>query len=478
MLRHVVAAVSLLSLAAGVSARAPQPATHDILIRNVTVIDGTGSAPRGPLSVLVADGRIAAIDSPAAIAPPEGALVIDGTGQFLIPGLIDMHAHVTLGPVRVEIADGVPAMRLEQEPALPATSFDLLLEHGITTIRDPGGDTERVVALRDEIAAGLRAGPRMFVAGNVIDRTPFEGLVENFADEAELRALIRAQAADGVDFVKLYVTLTPDLMAAAVDEAHRAGVGTIAHTLMTSWTDAARAGLDGIVHILPGNPGLLPEEARDQYMHDMTTGTQFMFTWFEYVDLDGPAIQEMIAALAEHSVTVDPTLVMWETVVRGDDPEVVQSPWLGRVPGSMLENWQTTFNMNPGWVAADFERGREAFTTALDLTRRLHEAGVLLTAGTDANNPWVVPGVSLHRELELLVDAGIPALDVLTIATRNGAMVLGILDEVGTIEEGKVADLVLLAENPAADISASSSIVEVLQGGLLQARTARAGATH
>ncbi|NKB86961.1 MAG: amidohydrolase family protein [Acidobacteria bacterium] len=447
------------------SAFAVPQASVDLVIENVTVIDGTGAAPRGPLDVLVADGKIVALEDTGTGETLASARRVDGTGRFLIPGLIDMHAHVSLGPVRMEMNDGVPAMRLEPEPAVPVTSFDLLLEHGVTTIRDPGGATEQVVALRDAQRRGDLQAPDMYVAGNVIDRTAFEGLTETFADETELRGIIRAQAAAGVDFVKLYVTLTPDLMAAAVDEAHRAGVKTVAHTLMTSWTDAAELGLDAIVHILPGSPELLPEAQRPAYMQYMVGGTQFMFTWFEYVDLDGPEITQMVEALVANDVTADPTLVMWETMVRGDDPEVVESPWLSRVPSSMLENWQTTFNMNPGWSAADFERGRAALPVALELAKRLHEAGVVLTAGTDANNPWVVPGASLHRELELLVEAGIPELEVLRIATHNGAQVLGELDQFGTVEPGKRADLVLLEADPSADIRATRRIAQVYQAG-------------
>lgn len=415
--------------------------------------------------MLILDGRIAQIDRPSEVHPPPSAEVIDGSGRFLIPGLIDTHAHVTLGPVRIEVNEGTPSMSIESDAHVTAASLALLLEYGITTIRDPGGHTARLVALRDEIADGRRLGPRMLVAGHVLDRTPFEGLTETFVTEDELRALVRKQAEAGVDFVKLYVTVTPDLMEGAIDEAQQAGVGTIAHTLLTSWTDAARAGLDSLVHILPGNAALLPEATRPAYLRDMTRGTQFMFTWFDYVDLESPPIREMVDALVQHEVTVDPTLVMWETMVRGDDPIVTASPWLNRVPEAMVENWRTTFNMNLGWTPADYERGRTAFKQALQLARRLHDAGVVLTAGTDANNPWVVPGVSLHRELELLVEAGIPPLAVLAIATRNGAQLLGILDEVGTVEVGKVADLVLLDENPAVNISATRAIVAVVQGG-------------
>ncbi len=339
-----------------------------------------------------------------------------------------------------------------------------VVEVGVTTVRDPGGDAATLVQLRDEIASGTRAGPRMRVAGSVIDRTAFAGLTVQITDEASLRAEVRRQAEAGVDMVKLYVTLTPDLIAAGVDEAHRQGIPAVAHTLLTTWTDAARAGLDGIVHILPGSAELLPAERRAQFAQEMA-GTQFLFTWFEHVDLDSAEIREMIDALVKHEVTVDPTLVMWETIVRGDDDAVIHSADLRLAAPSMVENWRSSFTMNPGWQATDFERGRAAFGQALAFARLLHVSGVVLTAGTDANNPWVVAGASLHRELELLVQAGIPPLEVISIATRNGAQVLGLLDEVGTIEVGKVADVLLLGSDPALDISATRDIVTVIQGG-------------
>jgi hypothetical protein len=173
----------------------------------------------------------------------------------------------------------------------------------------------------------------------------------------------------------------------------------------------------------------------------------------------------MIAALVEAGTTVDPTLVVFDAAFRGNLPDYRESPDLELAAPSLVENWRSLFHFNIGWSPEDFERAQAAWPKVLELTRRLHEAGVLLTAGTDANNPWTVPGPSLHRELELLVDAGIPPLEVLTIATRNGARVLGLEDEMGTVEPGKRADLVLLEADPTRDIRATRAIVWAMKGG-------------
>jgi imidazolonepropionase-like amidohydrolase len=175
----------------------------------------------------------------------------------------------------------------------------------------------------------------------------------------------------------------------------------------------------------------------------------------------------MIDALVTRGVGVDPTLVLWETTARADEPAITASPDLALVPPSLIENWRGGFHFNVGWTPDDFATAESAFERALELARTLHEAGVPLTAGTDANNPWVPPGPSFHRELELLVAAGIPPEDVLTIATRNGAAALGVLPDRGTLEPGKRADMVLLTADPARDIRATRTIEWVMKEGVI-----------
>ncbi len=433
------------------------------VIENITVIDGTGALPLRDARVLIEDGRIRAVGTRGTIAVPAGAARVDGRGGTLLPGFIDMHAHVTLGPVQLDRSGPAPVMRALPDSVVARRSLALLLASGITTIRDPGG--EGAVAVRDSVATGRIEGPRMFVAGAVIDRLDFPGLSATVKNPDEVRAEVRRQVALGVDMVKLYAYLTPELIAAGVDEAHRLGVPAIAHVMLTTWTEAARLGLDGIVHVPGWSARLLPAGARAKYTTMMAGGSQFMYGWFELVELDGVEMQEAITALATRRMHLDPTLVVFERAVRGDDSTITRSPHLGDASPALLRNWRDFFSFSAGWSANDFQRARAAWPKALRLTRLLYERGVLLTAGTDANNPWVVPGESYHRELELLVDAGIPPLDVLRIATHNGAQALGILHDVGTIEPGKRADLVLVRGDPSRDISATRQVQWVARSG-------------
>lgn len=436
-----------------------------VAITGATLIDGTGGPPIESAVVTVEDGRITGVGRRGELAIPPGSRVIDATGRYLLPGFIDAHAHVALGPVSVASEDGAVSMAMEVDPEVSRRSLRALLAHGITTIRDPGGPAEVLVRLREQVESGGLVGPEMRVAGEVIDQAPFPGLTEVARSAEEVRAAVRRQAAVGVDLIKLYTSLTPEMITAGIEEAHAHGLRAVGHLLATTWTEAAEAGIDGIVHIIPGSPRLLPPAARGELIESMRRGTQFMVRWFELADFDSAAMQQAIEALAREGVVLDPTLVFFDAMVRGDDPALTRSPALELVAPSLIENWRGAFHMNLGWTPEDFERGRQAFPRMLELARRLHEAGVPLAVGTDANNPWVVPGPSFHRELELLVDAGIPAEDVLGMATHNGALAAGVLDDRGTAEVGKRADLVLLAGDPRKDIRATRDIVWVMQEG-------------
>ncbi len=443
---------------------ASSPAGEEV-IENVTVIDGRGGTPLTDAVVLVDRGRICAIGRRGQLSIPASAQRVDGGGGFLLPGFIDVHAHVALGPVRVDTSGPAPTMAVDPDPGGGRRTLALLLAHGITTARDPGGPAAQTVALRDSVARDQLFGPRLFVAGEVIDRTRFNGLTARVTTPEEVRAEVRRQAGAGVDLIKLYATLTPDLVGAGIDEAHRLGLPAIAHVMFTTWTQAAHMGLDGIVHILGWSAALLPEAARPKYAA-MMTGSQFMYGWLELADLNAPEMRAAIDALAQRHVILDPTLVVFERAVRGDDPAVTQSSALALASPALVKNWRSFFTFNIGWSADDYRRARAAWPTALRLTKLLFDRGVTLAAGTDANNPWTVPGESFHRELELLVEAGISPMDVLTIATRNGAKAVGMLDETGTIEVGKRADLVLLRENPLRSIGATRLIVWVMKDGI------------
>ena len=189
-----------------------------------------------------------------------------------------------------------------------------------------------------------------------------------------------------------------------------------------------------------------------------------MLEWFSFVNLHSREIQQMTTALVAHNVFIDPTLVTFEAMAWGDSARILESRDLEYFAPSLLAA-SRAFSLTTGWTPDDFTAARAAWPSVLAFTRYLYEEGVQLSAGTDMGNPFTVPGASFHRELQLLADAGIPNLDILRIATRNGARSLGVESEIGSIAVGKVADIVVLDADPVADIRNTRESAFVHQGG-------------
>lgn len=438
---------------------AAQAAPPVLVLTGATLIDGTDHAPRPNAAVVIRNGWITAVEDAATLVIPKGARVVDLHGKYLLPGFIDMHSHLSIGPWVMDSTGGRRQLKYQYDEAAALEASRTQLAFGVTTVRNPAGPTAESVGLRNRLRTGEIAGPRLFTAGWPLDRFATVGAPTVNSPEAA-RAEVRSQAAAGVDYVKLYAGLGPAESRAAIDEAHRLGVRAIGHLWQTSWTDAALAGIDGIVHISPGAANLLPDSSRARYTRSVR-GTQFMFDWFKYVDLAGPEIAAMDRALVEHRVTIDPTLVAFEMIAWSNDSaySAAAQPF---EPPSLKCTMTGPALLTTGWAAADFASAREQFKGMLAFARHLHEAGVTLTVGTDAANGWY-----FHRELELLVRAGIPAAEVLRMATRNGAISLGAISEFGTVEPGKRADLVVLGADPLADIRNTRTVEQVVQGGRL-----------
>jgi hypothetical protein len=324
---------------------------------SVTVITGDGGPPLAARTVIVRGDRIdAVLPANEGILPP-GAEIIDAGGCYLVPGFVDTHAHVAMGPITVELHDGQPAMTMEPLPSVAEATARNLLGHGITLARDPGGPAHLTTATRDRIARGALPGPALQVAGDVIDTSRFDNLVATVSSVEDVRTEVARQAGLGVDWIKLYVGLTPDLIAAGIDEAHRHGLRVTGHLQRTTWTQAARAGMDSIVHATPGSAELLPYDARAGYLASMTT-TLFMMQWFGLVDRDATVITEMLATLRDHDVSVDPTLVVFHSMAHGDRPRYTENPALELVPTELVSNGRTFFNFNFGWTPEDFATAR------------------------------------------------------------------------------------------------------------------------
>lgn len=432
-------------------------------IIGATIIDGTDAAPLTDGVVLVRGGRIVAKGARSSVAIPHGARRVDVEGMWVVPGFIDMHSHLAIGTWEPDTGNGRRGgLRYNYDDAATRALSAAQWRFGITTIRNPAGPTAEALRLRTRVRLGELQGPRIFTAGAPLDAFAQGNAQVAVTTDSAVRAEVNRQAGQGVDVIKLYAGLRPPLVKAGAEAAHALGLRVVLHAWLTSWTDAARAGVDAVTHISPGSADLLPASSRAEFRQGIR-GTQFLFDWFRYVDPAGTEIREMLQEMRAHGVSVDPTLVAMEQLAWGDDSLHFPAESRAQIPASLRSKPAAEQVLTTGWTPSDFSRARDVWPRILSFTRQLYESGVMLTAGTDGANPWF-----LHRELELLAAAGIPPAEVLKISTRNAARALGVSSELGTIEVGKLADLVVLRANPLVDIRNTRSIVFTIQNGTVR----------
>src|ERR687891_2662959 len=402
-----------------------------------TLIDGTGDQPIPNAVVIINGSEIVAVTNETeyrdqyyySLTNNETARVniLNLTGKYVIPGLFDMHAHVA----------GVRKNSYNQN--FSENALEMLLDYGITTIRNPAGPTNQSIALKHNVSEGNIEGPEIFTAGRLLNspQIAISFVEKQISTEEEAREEVRYQAAAGVDYIKLYVGLPPNLVKAAIDEAHSQGIGVIGHLYMTSWTDAANLGIDALAHGVPVNPFLLQSgDKREQFLEN-NGGPFDHFLWLDLVDLNSTEIEEMVNALVENDIPVDPTLSIYEAMLKGDTHD---------------DHFYDPQN-------------QLRWAKVLKLTKIMYDNGVQILSGSDIPNFGLIPGASLHNELELLVEAGIKPLEVIKIATNNGAEALGIDDILGTIQPEKQADMIVLSANPVENISNTKEIEAVLVDG-------------
>jgi imidazolonepropionase-like amidohydrolase len=406
-----------------------------LVLQDVTLIDVTGSPPKTHAVIVINDNKIIAVsnqsnyrDNPYfndsnSNETQTGVRLLNLTGKYVIPGLFDMHAHVA----------GVRKDSYDQ--AISEKMLGILLDYGITTIRNPAGPTNESVSLREDILDGKIRGPEMFTAGRLLNtpELPVPFVEKQVTTKEEVMQEVRRQAEIGVDYIKLYVGLAPDLLKAAIDEAHNRGIKVIGHLYLISWTKAANIWIDFLTHGVPVSPFLLSEDK--QQIFNLTGGGSFDHSlWLDLVDLNGTEIKNMIDSLVQNQIPVDPTLSIYEAILKQGfyDPQNEQR-----------------------WIKV------------LRLTKMMFESGVKILSGTDIPNFGLVPGESLHHELELLTEAGIKPMDVIKIATNNGAEALGIINQTGTIDPGKQADILILSANPIEDIENTKRIEAVIANGMI-----------
>jgi imidazolonepropionase-like amidohydrolase len=391
-----------------------------------TLIDGTGR-PAVQDSVVIVDGdRIVAAGPRAKVTIPAGATTIDVTGKSIIPGLWDMHAHVE------QVEQGA-----------------VYLAAGVTTVRDLGNIMGFITGVRDAIDAGRGLGPRVLVEG-IVDGSGEAALgTVRIRKKEDIAPTIDALKKQGCIDVKIYSSIDPSLVKPIVAYAHAHGMGAVGHvpTGMTS-QQAIDAGYDSISHISYLFDAVLPETvtkglAREERLSRLAA-----------VDLASPAMVHEFASLAAHHVVIDDTLALEEQIFHTVEEDAKREPGIATLPRELLA---TLGGMPPSLA----EKGDAAFAKHLALLAELHKRGVTLVPGTDIT----VPGHSIHRELELYVKAGFTPMEAIQAATIVSARFMHRENELGTIEPGKRADLVVLGGDPLADVSNVRKTVLVVARG-------------
>ncbi len=403
------------------------------VIEGVRWFDAPAAQMRGPSDVYLFEGRIAAVTTPGALKTVAAAHRISGQGRTLLPGLVDMHAHL----------DG----------------RDLLLDlaAGVTAVRDVGNSNDELAELRGRIERGEVLGPRVAANGLIEGRSPYSLQSGIVADDLPAAiAAIDQYAARGVRQLKLYNSIHPEWVKPMAAHAHALGLRVGGHVpaFMTA-REAVEAGFDELHHINQLTLNFLVGKA-----DDTRTLLRFNLVGDKAADLklDDRRTQNFIALLKQHGTVVDATMTAFEAqfTQRQGQPNPSYTAVAAHLPAVVQRSLlapETEFD------DVKARRWGASWRVMVDLLRRLHAAGVTLVAGTDAT-----AGFALQRELELYVQAGIPAAEALRIATWNGAKHSDRGADIGSIERGKRADLLLVDGDPVADIGAIRRVALVFQG--------------
>lgn len=433
-----------------------------VTFNHVAIIDTRTGRTLPDRTVVVRGDRIVSVDTARAQGTLPTGRVVEARGKYLMPGLWDMHVHST-------------ANWVERNGHLP-----LYVANGVLGVRNMWG-WERELAQRADIAAGRLLGPRLVVASHILDG-PIPMWPNSFAvaSTAEARRLVDSVQWRGYDFVKVLSFLPRDVFFAILAEAKQRNIVVAGHVpFAVSADEASAAGLHSVEHLT--GIALACSSAEDSIRVELVRAATSVDTGFAahmrifdrsenspVATIDERKCSQLLARLAERQTWQVPTLTVMHAAARITDSAFRQDRRLGYVSPEIRQIWQGAVEDARAGVGVVPDETWQWYLTAV---RWMHRAGVPLLAGSDVQNPYVFPGFSLHDELVLLVKAGLTPAEALHTATLNPAIFLGATDSLGTVEVGRLADLVLLDADPLIDIRNTTRIrAVVLRGRYLDRR--------
>ncbi len=434
------------------------PAPGPTVITHATVLNpGTSSVQRNRTVVITGD-HITSVSDTDKFQLPKNARVIDAAGQYLIPGLWDMHVHSAFG-------DWFPGGR---DIILP-----LFIANGVTGVRDMGGDVPVLMEWRKEIASGQIVGPRMVISGPMLDAYLPNGKLRfpssiAVSTPTTAVAAVDSLKAQGVDFIKVQSVISHDAYLAAAAEAHKQGLPIVGHVPdKVRIQEVVEAGQKSIEHLMGIFEGCSTEE--DKFIKGEGNLKLLLTTQ------DQQRCDSLIKLLAQNQTWQVPTLAWQRGGTFLDQRDLKHDPLDKYVPAYWRDvTWRRfTDEMMPDLLRDPLALRQEYFAHNLQMVGAMHRAGVPFMAGTDtAPGVYIVPGFSLHDELANFVEAGFTPMEALQTATSNPAKFLGMEASFGSVEPGKIANLLLLSANPLEDIRNTRKISVVIANGQIFDRAA------
>ena len=393
---------------------APSKSTA-IAIVGADLIDGRGGPLVSDSMVVIEGDRITAVGERKWMRVPAGAEIVDAKGLTILPGLIDSHFHI----------DG--------DDPLPA----LYLSHGVTSLRDPG----QWIEAYDNARKASAPIPRLFLCGPHLDSPPAAYPADSYIvrDAEETRLAVNRFVDDGASAIKVYFRLPLALVKVAIDTAHARGVPVMGHLEILDARDAIRAGIDGIEHATSFGTALLPLREAEKYRQSMLADNNFRregrYAVWNSINLDTSQARDLFKLIVDRGVVISPTLAVFERQ-RGDKD-----------------------------TTAVHENGFKKMEAFVGLA---HKAGAKIVVGSHSDVPHAKRGWAYQRELELLVESGLTPMEAIVAGTMENARYFYVADRLGSVEAGKLADLVLVEGHPATNISEMRRIKRVMLNGVWQ----------